>query len=696
MLSLADIKSTRTQAQFDCRSVVPNSVFCGSRNCTRNLFDKLTPIVIDLKHQGIAKIPLNSKTGLQSYTIDSNILAMGGYLRPTIQLWNLKTRKELPPFSIPVSYRINQDIPIQSAIDLAFGVKDTVLVCVSHSGVVTYWDMNIHEIIVINPTDVDLDGNVLALSTDGRIFARGSGVGLHHGGPKGQISIWNTSTGKRETKMSGHKPLSPWSKKDVGIRSLAFSPNGKTFASGSEDMTVRIWNTKRGSKRAILKGHTGWVTAVAYSNDGNTIASGDTDGKVRVWNVQKKRELAVLDAHSNTVVALAFAPDGNTLASGSADGAIHFWNPNSGERISTFKNGYTEWVRSMAFSSDNQTFSVAMFNNTVRKYDIDKGEIINEFTQGIQKLTQEITLSPDGTHLASQPINGIISFNARHSWRTDESYQGHDSIEVWDLKNGKELPPLMHAYGKMAFSPNSEMLVSGFSDENEKMIDHSGTRVYTGGGGDHIWFWDVQSGKKEFYITPKDYVSFYPLAFTPDSKKIVFSDKSRITEIWDYNTREKVRTIEIGADAFAISQDGNLMACIEFPNISLWELNTAEMITKISTHSIKGSYAHSLQGAKGKVLTFSPDGSILLISSVSHIHLFCSDAIDLLDIKTGKKLLSLPGHTEPIETLVFSHDGKVLASGSQDGTVLLWDWDKVMKDIMLENNWQDTRNGGKL
>ena len=406
-----------------------------------------------------------------AFSSDSNILAMGGYLRPAIQLWNLKTRTELPPFSIPVSHRINRDILIQSAIALAFGVKDTILVCVSHFGEVTYWDMNTREKIVEHHTDADWDGNVLALSTDGRIFARGSGVGLHHGGPKGQISLWNTSAGNRETKTGGHSPLNPWSKKRAGIRALAFSPDGKTFASGSEDMTVRIWNTKRGSKRATLKGHTGWVTAVAFSSDGDTLASGDTDGTVRVWDAQKKRELAVLEGHSNTVVALAFTPDGNTLVSGSADGAIHFWNPNSGERI-------------------------------------------------------------------------------------------------------------------------------------------------------------------------------------------VFSDKSRITEIWDYNTREKVRTIEVGADAFAISQDGNFMACSEFKDISLWDLNTAELIRRIDTHAIKGAYGYSLQGAKGKVLTFSPDGSILLVSSVSRIHSFCSDAIDLIDIETGNKLHALPGHTEPIETLVFSHDGK--------------------------------------
>ena len=52
--------------------------------------------------------------------------------------------------------------------------------------------------------------------------------------------------------------------------------------------------------------------------------------------------------------------------------------------------------------------------------------------------------------------------------------------------------------------------------------------------------------------------------------------------------------------------------------------------------------------------------------------------IQLWDVKTGRSLGTLSGHTEQIETLMFSHDGKMLASGSDDGTVLLWDWEKIV------------------
>jgi WD40 repeat protein len=79
------------------------------------------------------------------------------------------------------------------------------------------------------------------------------------------------------------------------------------------------------------------------------------------------------------------------------------------------------------------------------------------------------------------------------------------------------------------------------------------------------------------------------------------------------------------------------------------------------------------------ILIFSPDGKTLLDSKWSE------SRIQLRDVDTGRSLGTLSGHTEPIETLVFSHDGKTLASGSEDGTVLLWDWDEITARRALDN-----------
>ena len=89
-----------------------------------------------------------------------------------------------------------------------------------------------------------------------------------------------------------------------------------------------------------------------------------------------------------------------------------------------------------------------------------------------------------------------------------------------------------------------------------------------------------------------------------------------------------------------------------------------------------------------KAQLFSPDTRLYLTAGRRNSKIRIWDFFN-----TGDELLSLPfGHTATIKTLAFSHDGKILASGSQDGTVLLWDWGEVIKDIMLENKWQETQN----
>ena len=622
-----------------------------------------------------------------AFSSDSRIIAIGGYLRPTIQLWNLETNTELPHFNVPLSYSLNMDIPIHTVSALAFAVKDSTLVCVGHDGDITHWDMFTRKKNAEHITDQDFDGNVLALSKDGHIYARGSGVGLFDGGPKGQISLWNTSTGRREAKMRGHRPLSPWSKKRVGIRSLAFSPDGKTFASGSEDTTVRIWNTKRGSKRATLEGHTGWVTALAFSHDGNIIASGDTDGTVRVWNVRKKRALVELKAHINQVLAVAFTPDGNTLATGSADGTIQLWNPKNGEKIKTFATDFTETMTDMVFSQDNTILSTALFNNTVHRYDLKSGEKVSEFTDSIQRITHASALSPDGTHIACHPVNGIIAFNARENWRTDKSYQGHEKIQVWNLNTKKELPPLTQAFGKMAFSLDNSMLACLSSEDlNEWTSSNGGS--FSSGSSRGINVWDIEKNNIAFQLPIKRSDQFAPMVFSSDGTKLVTTDRSDTTYLWNFQKRKLIHKLSVDGNHYVLSNDASLLAVKEMRGISIWNLTNGVIKDRLDSGEIKGEYSHSLEGAKGDALAFSPDASILCVASVGPMFSYCIDRVDLIDLETGRKLLSLPGHTEPIDILKFSHDGKILASGSQDGTVLLWDWNLVMRDVQLENSWQ--------
>ncbi|BAZ20496.1 WD-40 repeat-containing protein [Kalymmatonema gypsitolerans NIES-4073] len=99
-----------------------------------------------------------------------------------------------------------------------------------------------------------------------------------------------------------------------GVWSVAFSPDGKTIASGSYEDTVRLWNLN-GQPLQTLKGHTDGVTSVAFSPDGKTIASGSYEDTVRLWNLNGQL-LQTLKTKGAT--SIAFSPDGKTIATASS------------------------------------------------------------------------------------------------------------------------------------------------------------------------------------------------------------------------------------------------------------------------------------------------------------------------------------------------------------------------------------------
>jgi WD40 repeat protein len=83
--------------------------------------------------------------------------------------------------------------------------------------------------------------------------------------------------------------------------------------------------------RHTLKGHTDWVFSVAYSPDGKTLASGSIDKTITLWDVTTGKERATLKGHTVGVLSVAYSPDGKTLASGSRDLTIKLWDMATGK-----------------------------------------------------------------------------------------------------------------------------------------------------------------------------------------------------------------------------------------------------------------------------------------------------------------------------------------------------------------------------
>jgi WD40 repeat protein len=132
------------------------------------------------------------------------------------------------------------------------------------------------------------------------------------------------------------------SKREIGatdtnsgyVNSIAFSPDGTTLAVGSEDKNVRLWDValiqdktslQEAKKPKLLEGHKSNVQALAFSPDGKTLATGGFDKTVRLWSLATRRMLATLKGHTSPVLSVSFSPDGRSLATGEGDGTLKVW-----------------------------------------------------------------------------------------------------------------------------------------------------------------------------------------------------------------------------------------------------------------------------------------------------------------------------------------------------------------------------------
>ena len=263
----------------------------------------------------------------------------------------------------------------------------------SRGSQVKLWDVKTgRELRSLNSGDIPQEAE---FSADGRF------VGTI--GSMGQLSLWDAQSGnKRELTSSpmaamtnianikpGQRPTMP-NMNDVAammtqmlgtmsagtmgrsVTSLAFSPDGRTLATGgveskpnidiaammsgqkpkkgtkqpdSDDIMrdlkveaigqVQLWDVASGREIGALKGHSRGIIKVAFSRDGKMLASGGTDNTIRIWDVEARRELRTMAGHTASVESMDFSPDGRLLASASDDGSTFLWDTKTGEHLLT-------------------------------------------------------------------------------------------------------------------------------------------------------------------------------------------------------------------------------------------------------------------------------------------------------------------------------------------------------------------------
>jgi WD40 repeat protein len=447
------------------------------------------------------------------------------------------------------------------------------------------------------------------------------------------------------------------------VYSLAYSPDGRFLASGSEHGELRLWDAATGelvrSFMGVGVGGGPPVRAIAFSPDGELLAL-DMD-RAGLWQVATGRRLRDLEFNGFVPMSLAFSPDGKEIVMGSdREHALYIFDPATGKCLRKI-TGHADAAVAAVYSKDGKTIASASKDKTARIWDAATGKELYRFTE--PEPAADAALSPDGKLLAVKTAKAVhlwdvVTGKEVHrfeqgsgelrplAFSPDGKTLGSDGV-VWDVATGERLYKCEGGLiGDMAFSPNGKTIAAG---------------GYTG----VVYLCDSADGKE----LPSSRAGWNRgmasvAGFTPDGKCLALYAASGV-RLCETATGKVIRQYAMGGErpcALALSPDGKTLAGVEAVGaITLWETATGKRLFRLESKDRR------FNGSDTLAFAFAPDGRTLAAATGENV-------IRLWDAATGKELRQFRGHTSIVDALFFIRDGHTLVSTSfRDGTTRFWD-----------------------